>query len=305
MNLEDALEKMKKKASERVEKSSRFNTQIVYVPDGVTKFRPYLDSEGEVIRTGFRHKIRGKKVAVPCLGPDECKICKRLKEISDTWDEAWRFGSQEYTIMYVWIFESSVPHDNPFMRLNEPVILMGNAKLANEVSYQIKDIESVNELKAVFNHPTEPSSIWVMRYQRENNSLSLEFSPKKAIMDPLPEDFPPLREAYFKEGEPPNEEVLSNFLRELESSYQRFLNLTGSSSYNSYASVVEPVLPEEKTSSVSSDEPETREFDGTKTPVKVVKEGQYPSCFGHLDENDPRCLLCKIDTLCQSKSSGI
>lgn len=301
------LEKLQAKIAERSQQASdRNKTTIVYIPEGTTKFRPYLDAEGEPFRTGFRHKFG--KTAVNCIGPNDCKICKRLKEISEGWDGAWRFHAQEFVLAYVWIFECS-DNSNQYMKLNEPVLLMGNSRLANEISLQLKDVD-VEELQLIFN-PTEPSLMWQLRYDRDKKSLSLGYFNRKATMDPLPESFPPLSQTYFKEGQPPSPEKEREFLMEIERAYQKACVAKGSVSSPMEETIKSEELKEkisatEKTSAdgqIIDIQKKIFQDTGKRFPAKTSND--KPPCFGFhdADTDDPDCLLCKVETKCEASSN--
>lgn len=305
------LEKLQAKIAERSQQvSDRNKTTIVYIPEGVTKFRPYLDSEGEPFRTGFRHK-QGK-LSVNCLGRDNCNICKRLKEISEGWDGAWRFHAQEFVLAYVWIFESS-DNQNQYIKLNEPVLLMGNSRLANEISLQLKDVDT-DELQLIFN-PSEPSLMWQLRYDRDKKSLSLGYFNRKATMDPLPESFPPLSQTYFKDGVPPTPEKEREFLMEMEKAYQKACLVKGSISSSPTEVINSSKLNEtsspSKSEKVSSDsvsnatEMQKKIFQETGKRFPAKSSNETPPCFGFHDSDtdDPDCLLCKVETKCETSKS--
>jgi hypothetical protein len=316
----EQLERLRGKMEERSNRVvERNSTSIVYVPDGVTKFRPYLDSNGEVFRSGFRHKFL--KTSVNCLGVPQCKICNRLNEIKEGWEGNWRFASQEFVLMYVWIFECS-DNNNQYIKMNEPVILMGNARLANEVSYQVKDIDSIEDMKLMFS-PHEPSLMWQLRFDRDKKNLSLGYYNRKATMDPLPDSFPPLSQAYFKEGQAPSAEKEMEFIREMEKAYQKNSALKTSVSSNTeetitppepvqrpvevkppvQAPVQAPVETPQATAPIRNANYEAQEKvfkeSGKRFPSKVT--GEVPPCFGnHNDDyDDPDCLLCKIESKCE------
>lgn len=293
MASKEQLERLKRSAETRSQRVNENKNQVtlVYVPDGVTKFRPYLDKEGEVLRTGFRHKYG--KLSIPCNGSPECKVCNRLKEISDGWDGAWRFGSQEYTLLYVWIFECS-DTQNDYIKLNEPVILMGTSRLANEVSFLIKETD-INDLEETFD-PSTPSLMWQLRYDRDKRSLSVGYYNRKASMDPLPESFPALSDCYYKKDASSNPDKEAEFLSLLEKAYQKSLSLGESQSFKPESTIHEPV------SQKPLENPKS-EFTGQRYPVK--SGDQKPVCFGHHSDSydDPDCLLCKLETKCESVTS--
>jgi hypothetical protein len=282
---------------------------MAYVPEGTTKFRPYLDKDGEPYRTGWRHKIG--KLSIPCMGRDQCKICERLSEISDSWKGAWKFGGQEYTLMYAWIFEAS-DANNRYLKLNEPILLMGNAKLANEVSFQIKDnAKTDEELISMFN-PFEPGLMWQLRVDRDNKVFSLGYASRKGTMDALPESLPALSDCYFKAGQLPNPDKEAEFLNEMETSYQKFLSLQGSESVNQNATIPNKASYNEDANKTSSNEDTNSKpakessgvFTGQRVHTKDIKE--VAVCFGHHDSSgtNKECLLCKAENLCEAETRG-
>lgn len=289
----ERLQRLREKMEERSKSASG---SLVYMPEGVTKFRPYLDKDGELYRTGWRHKIG--KLSVPCTGRDSCKICKRLAEISDSWKGAWKFGGQEYTLMYVWIFETS-DTNNRYLKLNEPLLLMGNAKFANESAFQMKDnCKTIDEMKSMFN-PFEPGLMWQLRVDRDNKVFSLGFAGRKGTMDALPESLPSLNECYFKAGQAPNPEKLEEFLSEMEKAYQKFLSLQDSESFTPEKTISNPPDTSNEDTKTS-----TGTFNGQRTHTKDIKDP--PACFGHHDDSgvNKECLLCKAETLCEQEARG-
>lgn len=296
------IQGMMAERSNRTE-DNRSKVPIVYTPDGTTKFRPYLDKNGEPMRTGFRHKV--DKLSIPCNGYPQCKVCGRLREISDGWDGAWVFNSREYVIFYAWIFECS-DASNKYVKLNEPVMFMGTGKLANEMSFQLKET-SIEDLKLLFD-PSESTLIWQLRYDRPRKTLSLGYFNRKATMDPLPETFPALSECYFKEGSTPNPEKEQEFLGIIEEAYQRFLNVRPTEDAPSQA-------PRQTTPPVQStpkySEPQTPpappKAETSQVPRRVPANtpGETPPCFGtHSDGyDDSDCLMCKVESKCEEASS--
>lgn len=285
----ERLQRLREKMEER--SKSAGGGSLAYVPEGVTKFRPYLDKDGELYRTGWRHKIG--KLSVPCMGRDQCKICQRLAEISDSWKGAWKFGGQEYTLMYVWVFETS-DANNRYLKLNEPLLLMGNAKLANESAFQMKDnCKTIKEIESMFN-PFEPGLMWQLRVDRDNKVFSLGFAGRKGTMDALPESLPPLSECYFKLGQAPNPDKLSEFMNEMEAGYQKYLSLQSSESYTPPPAIGNPASVAPPTS-----EKTNSGFTGQRISAVDVKE--TPVCFGYHDSSgvNEACLRCKAEYVCQ------
>ena len=310
--LSDAqMSRIQEMMAERSNKTedNRSKVPIVYTPDGTTKFRPYLDKNGEPMRTGFRHKI--DKLSIPCNGFPQCKICSRLREISDGWDGAWVFNSREYVIFYAWIFECS-DTQNKYVKLNEPVMFMGTGKLANEMSFQFKDT-SIEDLKLLFD-PSESTLIWQLRYDRPRKTLSLGYFNRKATMDPLPETFPALSDCYFKAGSVPSPDKETEFLLLIEEAYQRFLNIKPTDSASSEDRYKPDLSANSSSSSNSSNQadkvppapPVPPKAETSKVPRRVPANtpSETPPCFGtHSDGyDDSDCLMCKVESKCEDSS---
>jgi hypothetical protein len=213
--------KIQDQANARKERSNRLTKNlppIVYVPDGVIHARFYADSEGNYVKTFYRHKInRPAKLSFQCLGPDRCEACKRLAEIQG-WTDGWRFSSREVAITYAYLLQYD--GSSEYVKLETPVILMGNHKLANELSETISELGSIDDISKFF----DPDELYA-RLKIKSVGRGREFSSKLLSNQPvtiphLPENLPPLSEVMYKEGELPPADIVSRYIQIMEKTYE-------------------------------------------------------------------------------------
>jgi len=191
---------------------------IVYVPTGTTLLRFYMDSENNIVRTMFRHKIR--KNSVPCL--DGCPVCTHLSEKEKKYpdfQDAWKLRSREITMAYAWIFSCS--EDSKFVKIETPVLLMGNYKLGRELNDQIADIDEEDFAKML--DPLSNHALWELKSGNNGKDFSLAPSFKTGTMEPLPDNLYPLSECIHPEGQQPNEEEISKFIEKINVAYEMYL----------------------------------------------------------------------------------
>lgn len=313
----DKLVKLQQKVAQRLDRPDpdrKFS--VVYTNiEGIIKFRPYLDNEGELIRSGFKHSYKGR--SVNCIGQPNCEVCKRVKELTDSWKGVWVYGSREYAIMYAWIFESTIPVGR-HMKVNEIVLLEGQSQFANKVSFHVKDVSSTDDLLEMFD-PDAIGLAWQLASRKIKNrwDVSLGYSNKKGAIPHLPDDFPPLRECSFREGQPSSPDKIQEFIKEINDSYERFLGLEGSKSSESHQTISDDRLPSSFSDNTNKEEvsdtteiskpvekkiPVTDTFEGKRVATKQPDE--KPVCYGnHVDSLlDTECLLCVLESQCEADS---
>jgi hypothetical protein len=191
---------------------------IVYVPTGTTLLRFYMDSENNITRTLFRHKAR--KNSVHCL--TGCPVCKYLSEMEKKYPDfpgTWKLRSMETSIVYAWIFSSS--EESKFVKIETPVLLMGNYKLGRELNDHIADIDEEDFARML--DPLSEHALWELKCGNNGKDFSLAPSFKTGTMDPLPDTLYPLSQCIHPEGQAPNEEEISRFIEKIDVAYEMYL----------------------------------------------------------------------------------
>jgi len=187
---------------------------IVYVPTGTTLLRFYIDSEDNITRTFLRHKIG--RISLPCF--DGCPVCTYLSEMEETYPDfpsAWRLGPVTNTLVYAWIF--SCTKNDKFVKIQTPVLLMGNHKLGRELDDHIADIDEAELLKML--DPQTDHALWELKSGKNSRDFSLAPSLRTGTMDQLPDTLYPLSQCIFTEGEEPTAEQVSKFIEIIDEAY--------------------------------------------------------------------------------------
>ncbi|MFC1833126.1 hypothetical protein ACFL2Q_00140 [Thermodesulfobacteriota bacterium] len=218
------LQKIVTAAQERVSRRQAAEAfhpfKIVFVPDGILYVRFLLDSAGEYVRTFLRHKH--KNISAHCLGPDDCRICQELNNLLDeNWNSRYLFEAKEISICYAWISDAKdVQANSEYIVMNEHVLLMGKQSLANVLSEYITDFGDLDLVREFFS-PNKMIAPVELKCQRFGNDLVMEPAYMKvSSVDPLPEEFPPLSEIFFREGSKPDDRFVDQFIRKMRQSYQ-------------------------------------------------------------------------------------
>lgn len=191
---------------------------IVYVPTGTTLLRFYMDSENNITRTFLRHKMG--KISVPCL--DGCPLCTYLSDLEEKCPdvpEAWKLRPKTTTISYAWIF--SCTENDKFVKVQTPVLLMGNHKLGRELDDHIADIDE-DELEKMLD-PQADHVLWELKSGENGRDFSLAPSFKTGMMDPLPNTLYPLSQCIHPEGQDPTAEEVSKFIEIIDETYKTYI----------------------------------------------------------------------------------
>lgn len=215
--LKEKAQANREKRTKRVMGRDIGKSPIVYVPTGTTLLRFYMDSEHNITRTFLRHKMG--KVSIPCL--DDCPICTHLSEMEKKYPDfqgAWKLGSREATIAYAWIFQCS--EDSKFVKLETPVLLMGNHKLGRELDYHIANIDEVEFGKML--DPQTEHVLWELKSGDNSRDFSLAPSFKTGTMAPLPDGLYPLSQCIHPEGQEPRAQEVSKFIEIIDSTYEAY-----------------------------------------------------------------------------------
>jgi hypothetical protein len=217
--LKEKAQDNRAKRGERVGRDPR-KAPVVYVPTGTTLLRFYFDSENKIMRTLIRHKIR--KVSVPCL--EGCPVCAYLSEMGLKYPylpEAWKLRAIETTISYAWIFSCS--EGSSYVKTEKPVLLMGNHRLGWALNDHIADIDEESFAKMV--NPQVDHFLWELKCGQNNRDLSLAPSLKTGTMEALPDTLYPLSQCIHPEGEEPDTEQISRFMKVIDGAYRAYLGM--------------------------------------------------------------------------------
>jgi hypothetical protein len=314
----EILRQLKEKAKENREKRAKRGAgrdvrmaPIVYVPAGTTLLRFYMDSENNLTRTFFRHKIG--QDSVHCL--PNCPVCKYLSEMEKKYPDfqgAWKLGSREVTIAYAWLFYCS--EENKFVKLETPVLLMGNHKLGRELNDHIADIEEEEFSRML--EPLTHHAMWELKSGNNGRDFSLAPSFKKGTMDPLPDTIYPLSQCIYSEGQEPSLDEIHKFIEIINEAYESHIktvdpdDLPETSSKKAAVSdtsedepSAETKAPPKKPTPIKSEtKPEPKKE--TKAPTPVEEDVERKDCFGsHPDGIQPECLLCTDEGDCEAATA--
>lgn len=215
--LKETAEKNREKRAEHVRRDPR-KAPIVYVPEGTTLLRFYMDSENNITRTLLRHKMG--KISVPCL--DGCPVCTYLSEMEERCPDlplAWKLRPRTATIVYAWIF--SCTENDKFVKVQTPVILMGNHKLGRELNDHIADIDEEEFAKML--DPQTEHVLWELKSGNNGRDFGLAPSFKTGLMDPLPNTLYPLSQCIHPEGREPTVEEVSKFIAIINQAYEGYV----------------------------------------------------------------------------------
>jgi hypothetical protein len=319
----EVLRQLKEKAKENREKRSKRGgggkdnrmAPIVYVPAGTTLLRFYVDSENNLTRTFFRHKVG--QDSVHCL--PGCPVCKYLSEMERKYPDfqgAWKLGSRETTIAYAWLFSCS--EENKFVKLETPVLLMGNHKLGRELNDHIADIEEEEFAKML--DPLTNHAMWELKSGNNGRDFSLAPSFKKGTMDPLPDSLYPLSQCIYPDGQEPSTEQIAKFVEIINEAYDGHIKTVDpddlvKSDASSGVEEETADVPEETPSTAKTTpkpaakaaEPKKEVKPAAKAAPKVVEEesgDDRRECYGqHPDGIQPECLLCPDEGSCESATA--
>ena len=306
-----AKENREKRAKEGGGRDSRM-APIVYVPAGNTYLRFYVDSENNIIRTLFRHKV-GQDSA-HCVGT--CKICRYLGEMEKKYPDfqgAWKLGSREITIAYAWIFECS--EENKFVKLKTPVLLMGNRKLGRELNDRIADIDEEEFGKML--DPLQKHAIWELRSSNNGRDFSLSPSFKPGTMDPLPDTLYPLSQCIYSEGQEPTEEQVRKFIAIINDTYENYVKTVDPDDLKSVSTGEDDTYKEDPESvqeeafappkadeKKAASKPPAKKEAPAASAKKAAEDEDRKECFGaHPDGIQPDCLLCPDEGSCETATA--
>jgi hypothetical protein len=314
----EVLRQLKQKANENREKRAKRGgggrdnrmAPIVYVPAGTTNLRFYMDSENNITRTFFRHKVG--QDSVHCL--HGCPVCKYLSDMEKKYPDfqgAWKLGSRETTIAYAWIFNCS--EESKFVKLETPVLLMGNHKLGRELNDHIADIDEEEFSKML--DPLTVHAMWELKSGNNGRDFSLAPSFKKATMDPMPDTLYPLSQCIYPVGQEPTAEQVSKFIEIINEAYETHIKTVDPDDLkaSSDSASEEPAVSEEEApapakapakATAKPAEPKKAASAKAAEPPAAEVSGDPKECFGaHPDGIQPECLLCPDEGSCEAATA--
>lgn len=210
---------------------------VIYVPNGSLQVRFYIDRENQILRTFNRHVVKFKgtdnkdhTLHFRCMQNTEvgCPVCDHINhrfaeypEFNPGWK--WEFGSRNVTIAYATIFKAETQW--PVKTLNSPIVLMSGKKFASELSEMVQKLPNEEMVKAFT--PETVHHVWEIKckdFGKESFSVSILSWDQKA-MEPLPDDAPPLSMVYYKEGELPSRDMMSDFIARFDAKFDIGINI--------------------------------------------------------------------------------
>lgn len=244
--------------------------------------RFYLDSEGQSLRVVYRHGAG--KDAVRCFPVDECEICRTLRDLEAKYpslarDAFRKYRSEVVAMTYALIFEYTGV-DEKYIKLNTPVLLIGDHRLQADLDPAVKRMEDA-DLQRMFS-PRSEHHAWEIT--KDTRRFSCKPSIERRKMRLLPDDLPPLRKRLHDGDELPDAKKAREFIRRI----REFCELR--------TTTLEPGL----------DEPRT-DFDGTKTVIGPSEstDPAPPACYGqHPAVPHAGCLICLYDQGCIDKAGA-
>lgn len=200
-------ERVDNEANESRNNDDNNNLPIVFLPEGKTKLRFYLDPEGKFSRCMYRYKIdgvlndEGKKITIRLPYQEGNPIEKLQKELENLdYKDAWKYRPSQHFLSYAYLISSSNTQEVVTENIDNAVLLEMKYKVYLRVMSTIRDM-NVNTVTDLFT-PEKEMNVWVLDYQRGrggNVSVSTDISLKSSI-PPLPETVPPLKEAWIPEN---------------------------------------------------------------------------------------------------------
>jgi len=180
---------------------------VIYMPKGINYARFYKDSQGNFLRM---LEIHGhNNCSVPCLGTSDCEICERLDRIPSNLRLAYDYRRRSITICFAW-----------YVKLSQPVIMWANEKFGEELRGMIETLQSQEAIRRFFDPHTNHR---FLRIECDLRGVSIQMSWAnnfRSTIDPLPQGFPPLCEAIWPDGQPPNPSDVDRLLKKIDRDYE-------------------------------------------------------------------------------------
>jgi hypothetical protein len=300
----EQLEALKRKAAERRDSlPPDFSTgdfaPTVYIRDGVTDLRVYLDRNSNYLERKVFHSysppaVDGRKpfpIIVECIG-DDCKICKEVeKKAFIPKDRLYPFKRQIKTVVYGYIYRSTMT--SPYVKLKTPVLIVGPPDIRTTMDEYIAEM-SPEDLAAFFD-PKSKENVW--RITKDGYNFSMEPIEESATMKLLPTSYVALSDCIYKEGMT-NPRDVRTIIQALETLSRNFHSLSEPKSS-------EDTEPANDTP-LDQDRNESEYFPGmssVKGPAADVKK----DCFGDWNKRnlgisrDPDCHVCEFNYECENE----
>lgn len=269
------FEKVKADAARYVEEKKKNNFEdfaynLVWLGDGITKFRLYLDHKDQTVaRSILRHKING--VNIPCLG-EGCLICKAYHQVDDMgYGHAYEFAAKERVLSYGVIYDADwMDKSQKETLLNKTVLLMYDWKVKREISTKLGEL-TTEKISELLDHSVA-FPVFSLNYKGgKGGNVSLGFDLTLAKMIPLPEDYDPLSKCYMAADLIPTTEVLTKAISYMMDTAKKAIS----------TKIVDPHV-------------QVGNAEGPKTQVTDINK----ECFGkHVPS--PQCIFCKIESECK------
>jgi len=300
--LPEEIQKLIKEAEEADTGESGEDTPIVFLPEGTTKLRFYLDPQGKFCREMYRYKLNGietpngkKSIYLPYVedNPIE-KLQKELESLG--YGNAWMYAPSQHFLCYAWLISSDEKNDA--VKLNQLVILEMKWKVWNQIMSCIREFNP-QVVYDMFN-PEKEMNVWSINYKRGrggNVSVAGDMHIKCSI-DPLPEGTLPLTQCWVAEGEQQDSESVALVVSHM----RKLIKQIGSSKE-----------PDQENAARTSPEspPFDKEEHTPKESIEPPKESTEGSCpseakgFKWSDpQMDPECVLCALAKECKEAKAA-
>jgi len=310
-----------------------------FLPEGTHKFRPFIDPNGEILRSVVAHKTDHGKVICPNwlkkTDPNgnypDCKICELAEKVDD-----WRLASRTYVISYIRLIQTSSASD--YWKPGT-LALVSNGRFRRSFLGLLSSLqEDAPDFVISLMNPSMRGGILSMDVTRgTQGSVSITVVPGRDT-DPieLGQWYKPLSGIYIPATFDKNE-YKSIFVKVYED-YRSMIELAGASPAQpkptespsvNLKDVVpstpkETPKPEASTSSSSSDElpwdePSSAPSQSTTQPASESKSSAVvklhdgsnltlpdevieAGCWKKMNAADPKCVICDISVECMTES---
>lgn len=280
---------------------------IVWIPDGTTKLRFYIDKRRvplRLIRKLYLHRaVEANKVKVRCVG-ESCQVCKAVKSAAARgYEGSWRFAARLIGLAYGYIYDST--DQSEYMVTKQAVALVLHSRIVEQINRLIASYNA-NKAAQVFD-PDRPSFLIVIMHKGgRGGKTNVGIDPDIQSLPAFPDDYPDLDEIYVKSSDPPKEEDVRTILEEIE---QKTVEVTrvqqAAKAGGAPSGLDEPVqLSLAPSPPNSTEQPPRRGVPGLvgpkELPAGIQRPPRAPECFGaHPPKESPHigiCVLC-VDQL--------
>jgi hypothetical protein len=302
------MREAKKSAEESASRSNTSGVPVMFVNEGITKFRLYYDPKSELIlRSLFRHKINNVKL--PCVG-EGCQIClAAMRHEENGYQNIWRWKPKEVILAYGYVVQTNYTSD--YVILNKPCCLAFDWRAKNEINKRITEWDE-KILDQLFT-PTVSAPLFSLDLKKgRGGNCSFGVDMMQCTIPSLPEEFPSLYDILQKPDAVPSEEDVKKALVFM----QQTVMVSSKVSNPAEAAVDKSMSQQDKFQNIPQEVTQTLPFDSAfsqpqqgeqpsqqDTLGATAKEGAVPSCLGK-HEVSPQCLLCSQEKICIDKTQG-